>query len=155
MGNDPRVPKPVLHSFGYMYLADTQTFADHLREAQQVQAACGAGTRHGGDLECCMNTQCTLTHDVDADMAITLLPQGFGIKANVGFLQRPERVVLLVIGALSTVHHSNAFLANRMPQVLWVLAIGSFWTFIHRMFYIWKEIKRIEGEKSSTEKAID
>lgn len=85
----------------------------------------------------------------------TARSEGFGIKANVGFLQRPERIVLLIIGALSTVQNSNAFFANRMPQVLWVLAVGSFWTFIHRMFYIWKEIKRIEGEKLNAEKAAD
>ncbi len=74
----------------------------------------------------------------------TARAEGFGVKANVGFLQRPERIVLLIIGALSTVPNSNAFFANRMPQVLWVLAVGSMWTFIHRMFYIWQELKRIE-----------
>ncbi len=46
MGGDPRVPKPVLHSFGYLYLADTKAFADTLRAAQKIQAACGAGTKH-------------------------------------------------------------------------------------------------------------
>ncbi|ART99785.1 NAD(P)/FAD-dependent oxidoreductase [Yoonia vestfoldensis] len=46
MGNDPRVPQPRLHSFGYLYLADTPAFAAALRDAQVVQAACGAGTRH-------------------------------------------------------------------------------------------------------------
>ena len=46
MGNDPRVPQPMLQSFGYLYLADTQGFAETLRTAQKVQAACGAGTRH-------------------------------------------------------------------------------------------------------------
>jgi glycine/D-amino acid oxidase-like deaminating enzyme len=46
MGNDPRVPQPRLHSFGYLYLADNPTFAASLKAAQQVQAACGAGTRH-------------------------------------------------------------------------------------------------------------
>jgi glycine/D-amino acid oxidase-like deaminating enzyme len=46
MGNDPRVPKPILHSFGYLYLADNQAFADSLRTAQKIQAACGAGTKH-------------------------------------------------------------------------------------------------------------
>lgn len=45
MGNDPRLPQPVLHSFGYMYLADTEAFAHTLRAAQQVQAANGAGTK--------------------------------------------------------------------------------------------------------------
>ena len=75
----------------------------------------------------------------------TARSEGFGVKANVGFLQRPERVVLLVIGALSTVPYSTSFFANRMPQVLWVLAIGSLWTFIHRMFHIWKEIRKLEA----------
>ena len=77
----------------------------------------------------------------------TARSEALGVKANVGFLQRPERVVLLIIGALSTVPNSNSFFANRMPQVLWVLAIGSLWTFIHRMFYIWKEFRRIEAER--------
>lgn len=78
----------------------------------------------------------------------TARSEGFGVKANVGFLQRPERIVLLIIGALSTVPNSNSFFVNRMPQVLWVLAIGSLWTFVHRMFYIWKEIRRIETVES-------
>jgi CDP-diacylglycerol--glycerol-3-phosphate 3-phosphatidyltransferase len=77
----------------------------------------------------------------------TARSEGLGVKANVGFLQRPERVVLLIIGALSTVPNSDSFFANRMPQVLWVLAIGSLWTFIHRMFYIWKELGRLEAER--------
>ncbi len=72
-----------------------------------------------------------------------------GVKANVGFLQRPERIVLLIIGALSTWDwNSDFFLFNRMPQVLWVLAIGSTWTFIHRMFHTWKEFRKLEAEKS-------
>ncbi|MGI8639465.1 MAG: CDP-alcohol phosphatidyltransferase family protein [Pyrinomonadaceae bacterium] len=75
----------------------------------------------------------------------TARSEGFGVKANVGFLQRPERIVLLIIGALSTFPNSTSFFANRMPQVLWVLAIGSLWTFIHRMFYIWQEIRKIES----------
>src|SRR3546814_5873403 len=32
----------------------------------------------------------------------TARSEGLGVKANVGFLQRPERIVLLIIGALST-----------------------------------------------------
>jgi CDP-diacylglycerol--glycerol-3-phosphate 3-phosphatidyltransferase len=75
----------------------------------------------------------------------TARSEGMGVKANVGFLQRPERVVLLIIGALSTWDwNSDFFLFNRMPQVLWILALGSLWTFIHRMFYIWKEFKKME-----------
>lgn len=46
MGNDPRVPQPVLQSYGYMYMADNEEFAGILKENQQIQAACGAGTKH-------------------------------------------------------------------------------------------------------------
>jgi CDP-diacylglycerol--glycerol-3-phosphate 3-phosphatidyltransferase len=71
--------------------------------------------------------------------------ENIGIKSSVGFLQRPERIVLFIIGALSTHWESDNFLANRMPQVLWVLAIGSFWTFLHRMFHTWMELKKRES----------
>jgi len=77
----------------------------------------------------------------------TARSEGLGVKANVGFLQRPERVVLLIIGALSTWNWaSDNFFSNRMPQVLWVLAVGSVWTFVHRMYYIWREFRRLEAE---------
>ena len=46
LGDDPRVPQPRLHSFGYMYLADSPARATALQEAQKVQAAAGAGTRY-------------------------------------------------------------------------------------------------------------
>lgn len=45
MGNDPRVPKLQIQSYGYMYLANNEAFADILRESQKLQAACGAGTK--------------------------------------------------------------------------------------------------------------
>jgi CDP-diacylglycerol--glycerol-3-phosphate 3-phosphatidyltransferase len=64
----------------------------------------------------------------------TARAESLGVKANVGFLQRPERIVLLIIGALSTHWESSSFFANRMPQVLWVLAIASIWTFVQRCF---------------------
>ncbi len=76
----------------------------------------------------------------------TARSEALGVKANVGFLQRPERIVLLIIGALSTWDwNSTNFFFNRMPQVLWVLAVGSVWTLLHRMYFIWREFQRIEG----------
>src|SRR5215475_2722316 len=66
-------------------------------------------------------------------------------KCDVGFLRRPERVVLFIIGALSTYPGSNNFFANRMPAVLWVLAVGSYWTFAHRMYHTWRELNRVEA----------
>lgn len=66
-------------------------------------------------------------------------------KCDVGFLRRPERVVLLIIGGLSTHPASDSLFANRMPAVLWILAVGSFWTFAYRMFHTWSEINRLEA----------
>ena len=79
----------------------------------------------------------------------TARSEGLGVKANVGFLQRPERVVLFIIGALSTWSWTSTnFFANRMPQVLWVLAVGSMWTLIQRMIYIRRELRKMDGEQA-------
>src|SRR5437868_10686907 len=64
-------------------------------------------------------------------------------KCDVGFLRRPERVVLLIIGALSTHPSSDSPFANRMPAVLWILAVGSFWTFAYRVYHTWRELNRM------------
>src|ERR671930_145941 len=63
-------------------------------------------------------------------------------KCDVGFLRRPERVVLLVIGALTTHPGSQNPFLNRMPAVLWILAVGSFWTFAYRVYHTWSELNR-------------
>jgi len=55
-------------------------------------------------------------------------------KCKVGFLERPERVVLIIIGALF----------DRMAPVLWVIAVLSNLTVIHRMIYTWREAKSLE-----------
>jgi len=54
---------------------------------------------------------------------------------KVGFMERPERVVLLIIGALS----------NRMEAVLWILAVLGNWTVISRIYYTWKELPKPAG----------
>ncbi len=69
-------------------------------------------------------------------------------KCDVGFLRRPERVVLLIIGALTTHPSSQNPFLNRMPAVLWILAIGSYWTFAHRMYHTWREVNRVEAENA-------
>jgi len=72
-------------------------------------------------------------------------------KCDVGFLRRPERVVLFIIGALSTHPGSTNFFANRMPAVLWVLAIGSYWTFAHRMYHTWYELNKVKKNPGEEE----
>ena len=55
-------------------------------------------------------------------------------KCKVGFLERPERVVLIILGALG----------DRMAAVLWVIAVLSNLTVIHRMIYTFQEARRLE-----------
>ena len=45
MGGDDRVPELSIQNFGYMYLADTEAFANVLRDNQKVQLAAGAATQ--------------------------------------------------------------------------------------------------------------
>jgi CDP-diacylglycerol--glycerol-3-phosphate 3-phosphatidyltransferase len=71
-------------------------------------------------------------------------------KCDVGFLRRPERVVLLIIGALTTHPESQNPFLNRMPAVLWILAIGSYWTFAHRMYHTWREVNKADALKTAT-----
>ena len=65
-------------------------------------------------------------------------------KCDVGFLRRPERVVLLIIGALTTHPGSQNPFLNRMSAVLWILAVGSYWTFAHRMYHTWREVNKAD-----------
>lgn len=51
---------------------------------------------------------------------------------KVGFLERPERVVLMILGAWF----------NRMEHVLWVIAVLSNWTVISRILYTYFEMPR-------------
>jgi CDP-diacylglycerol--glycerol-3-phosphate 3-phosphatidyltransferase len=53
---------------------------------------------------------------------------------KVGFLERPERVVLVIIGALF----------DRMAPVLWVTAVLGTITVAHRMIFTFQEAKRLE-----------
>ncbi|AKS44664.1 Glycine/D-amino acid oxidase [Octadecabacter temperatus] len=45
MGNDTRVPELSIQSYGYMYLADDNAFAEQLRSAYKIQRATGASTQ--------------------------------------------------------------------------------------------------------------
>ena len=54
---------------------------------------------------------------------------------RVGFMERPERLVLLIIGALF----------NVMAPVLWVIAVLSTITVIHRIVYTWQRTNEVEA----------
>ena len=58
-------------------------------------------------------------------------------SCKVGFLERPERIVLIIIGAF----------ADRMAPVLWVLAVLSNVTVIHRIIHTWRETRRFDAKE--------
>jgi CDP-diacylglycerol--glycerol-3-phosphate 3-phosphatidyltransferase len=66
--------------------------------------------------------------------------ESLDIACKVGFLERPERMVLLIIGSLTEVNHQHMLL-HKMPQVLWVLAVLSHWTVVHRIYHTWRELR--------------
>ena len=51
---------------------------------------------------------------------------------KVGFLERPERIVVIIIGALW----------DRMGPALWVIGVLSNITVIHRCIYTWRETQQ-------------
>ncbi len=53
-------------------------------------------------------------------------------RCTVGFLERPERIVLLVVGAVF----------NRMAAVLWIIAVLSNVTAVQRVVYTYVELKK-------------
>ena len=54
---------------------------------------------------------------------------------RVGFMERPERLVLLIIGALF----------NVMAPVLWVIAVLSTITVVHRVIYTWQRTREMDA----------
>jgi CDP-diacylglycerol---glycerol-3-phosphate 3-phosphatidyltransferase len=55
-------------------------------------------------------------------------------KCKVGFMERPERMVLLILGALF----------NRIAPVLWVIAVIGNISVIHRMLFTWRETRILD-----------
>jgi CDP-diacylglycerol--glycerol-3-phosphate 3-phosphatidyltransferase len=58
-------------------------------------------------------------------------------SCKVGFLERPERVVLFIIGALF----------DRMAPVLWLIAVLSNITVVHRIYFTRQEARRLATEQ--------
>ena len=61
-------------------------------------------------------------------------------KCKVGFMERPERIVLVILGAL--------FISGGvMAPVLWVLAVLSTITVVHRIKYTYDFTNHIPADK--------
>ena len=57
-------------------------------------------------------------------------------KCKVGFMERPERIVLFMIGAFT----------NRMAAVMWVILVLSIFTVADRIIYTYRELRGHEQE---------
>ncbi len=57
------------------------------------------------------------------------------VKCKVGFMERPERIVLFMIGAFT----------NRMAAVLWVILVLSVLTVADRIYYTWRALEDEQG----------
>jgi CDP-diacylglycerol---glycerol-3-phosphate 3-phosphatidyltransferase len=55
---------------------------------------------------------------------------------KVGFMERPERIVLVIIGALT----------NHMAPVLWVIALLSNITVVHRIMFTYRQTKAVDAQ---------
>jgi len=53
------------------------------------------------------------------------------ISCHVGLMERAERIVLLALGSL----------LNWMEPILWILAIFTHFTVLHRIYYVWRKIR--------------
>src|SRR5690349_25179603 len=60
-------------------------------------------------------------------------------SCKVGFMERPERIVLVIIGALFARWHA-------MAPVLWVLAVLSTITIIHRIAYTYQQTRILDAK---------
>ena len=59
-------------------------------------------------------------------------------SCKVGFLERPERIVLIIIGALW----------NHMAAVLWIIAVLSNITVVHRIVHTWQYMRNVPTSSS-------
>jgi CDP-diacylglycerol---glycerol-3-phosphate 3-phosphatidyltransferase len=60
-------------------------------------------------------------------------------KCKVGFMERPERIVLFMIGAFT----------NRMAAVMWVIGVLSVFTVADRIIYTYRELKEPRPEPAA------
>ncbi len=64
-------------------------------------------------------------------------------SCRVGFMERPERLVLLIMGALF----------NRMAPALWVIAVLSNITVVHRILYTWRQTQILDAAEPAATRA--
>lgn len=67
--------------------------------------------------------------------------EGLGLDCRVGWFERPERIVLVILAGLFGVSWA-------MPAALIVLGLLSFWTAGQRVYHVWKVTRDSAGESA-------
>ena len=65
-------------------------------------------------------------------------------RCKVGFMERPERIVLVMIGAFT----------NRMAGILWVILVLSVVTVLDRIYFTWRALKSQEASPAWLGKSL-
>src|SRR5712692_10402104 len=65
--------------------------------------------------------------------------QSLGFACDVGILARPERVVVIVAGLLLERIHVSGWHFTTLTLALWILAIGTNFTAIQRVWVVWQQ----------------
>jgi CDP-diacylglycerol--glycerol-3-phosphate 3-phosphatidyltransferase len=61
--------------------------------------------------------------------------EALGIACSVGFMTRPPRVAIVIVGLL----------LNQIPIALVLLAVTTLWTALHRIYHVWRKTGGEEG----------
>ena len=69
-------------------------------------------------------------------------------QCKVGFMERPERIVLVIIGALFNRWGS-------MAPALWVIAVLSNFTVVHRILFTWRETTKQDLQARQESKGVE
>lgn len=64
--------------------------------------------------------------------------EGLGVSGEVGWLPRPERIVLLALGLL--------FHQYLLAPVLWLLAVFTNVTVLQRMVHVWRALRSVKSD---------
>lgn len=61
--------------------------------------------------------------------------EALNVSCNIGLMERAERIILISIGTLFSI----------MEPILWIMAVLTHVTVLHRIYYVWKRLRVSDG----------
>lgn len=74
--------------------------------------------------------------------------ESLGVDCKVGLMSRPERIVVLSAGFLFSGWHIGD--VSLLTAAVWVLAILTALTVVHRMVHVWRKLRVVDAGPAST-----